>query len=226
MQSRNSLRNHKIEDMAQPIQTPFSTEATGSEKIPPLTNIAPSIFVPLRDDLLNTDLPQDRVERLKRILETIDYQKQGVKANLIYMFEREKRRTMQHAAELEAQQGPSQMRPSLPPDEADEIIANMEAPARPDLNYNIRDMPQLDVSRPIPPAMPLRERTLMELLVMVERGFEELQGYEAHIVGIKQHYLERLERELASLEDAGKRPEERSGGKEVWGVTKTSKEPE
>lgn len=201
--------------MAQSVQLPVGQEPTGPEKIPPLTNIAPSIFVPLRDDILKTDLPQDRVERLKRILETIDYQKQGVKANLMYMFEREKRRTIQQAAELEAQQGPSQFGPSLPPDEADEIIANMEAPARPDLNYNIRDMPPLDVSRPIPPAMPLRERTLMELLVMVERGLEELQGYEAHIVGIKQHYLERLERELASLEDAGKRPEERAGGKGV-----------
>ncbi|KAL2136708.1 hypothetical protein VTI74DRAFT_2119 [Chaetomium olivicolor] len=197
--------------MAQRGQSPAGPEPKGSEKIPPLTNIAPSIFVPLQEDILNSAIPRDRVERLKRILETIDYQKQGVKENLMYMFEREKWRIMQQAAEVEMAQGPPRIRPGLPPDEVDEIIANMEAPAKPDKNYNIRDMPPLDISRLIPPNASLRDKTLLELLVMVERGVQDLQGFEAHIAGIKGYYLSCLEWELERLENAGKRPEERSG---------------
>lgn len=201
--------------MAQPAQPPAGAEPKLSDQIPPLNNIAPSIFVPLRDDILQTELPGDRVERLKHILKTLDYQRDGVKENLLYMFEREKKRIILQAAEMERAGAPPKVKPGLPANKVDDIIANMEAPAVPKMDYNIRDMPPLDVTVPIPPDASLRDRTVLELLTMVERGLGQLEGYERYITNIKKQYLDRLHRELAMIEEAGKRPEERSGAKWV-----------
>ncbi len=52
-----------------------------------------------------------RVGRLKRILETIDYQREGVKENLLCMFEREKKRIILEAAEVERARGPPGIQP-------------------------------------------------------------------------------------------------------------------
>lgn len=196
--------------MPQPGQPPEGPEPKASEQIPPLSNIAPSIFVPLQDDIFESELPRDRVERVKTILKSIDYQREGVRENLLYMFEREKTRIMLQAAEMEQAQGPPKTRPGLAPGEVDNIIANMEAPAQPNIDFNIRDMAPLDPNMPIPPDASLRDRTVLQLLGMVEHGLHELQSFEKYMEGIKDRYLTCLEQELARIEDAGKRPEERT----------------
>ncbi len=200
--------------MPQPTQWPDGLQAEAPEKIPPLHNIAPSILVPLRDDILGPEQPEpprDRVGHLKRILETIDYQRECVKENLFYMFEREKRRLVMEAAELERARGVAEIKPGPPPSEVDEMIANMEAPAVQGKDYEIRNMDHFDIGAGAPFDASLRDRTVFELLRMVERGLRELQMYEAFINGIKGDYLGRLEVEIARIEEAGKRPEERSG---------------
>ncbi|KAL2171624.1 hypothetical protein VTG60DRAFT_2192 [Thermothelomyces hinnuleus] len=187
-------------------------EPNASERIPQLKNIAPAIFVPLQDDIFLAEPPRDRAERLKRILETIDYQREGVKENLLYMFEREKKRVVQQAAELEQAQGPSAIKPSLAPAEVDEIIANMEAPGSGRIeDYMIRDVPRLDSGKPVAPNTSLRDKTVTELLTMIEAALADLEGFERHMAGIKNRYLACLEQEMARLDQAGKRPEERSG---------------
>ncbi|KAK3902961.1 hypothetical protein C8A05DRAFT_15051 [Staphylotrichum tortipilum] len=194
----------------QPIQSHAGPEEPpGPEPIPPLVNIAPSIFVPLQDDILTAEPPRDRIQRLEHILKAIDYQRQGVKDNLLYMFAREKTRIVQHAAEQERAQGPAKINTALAPAEADAVIANMEAPAAPGMDYNIRDMP-LPPRTPIARDTSLRDRTVAELLNVVELGLAELQGFEDHMVGIKADYLDRLEKEMATIENVGKRLEERS----------------
>jgi hypothetical protein len=193
--------------MAQPTQPPADTDPKAPERIPPLTNIAPAIFVPLRDDILNLEPPRDRVERLKRILETIDYQREGVKENLMYMFEREKKRMMQEAAETEQARGPPKIRPGLPPSEVDEIIGNMETPAEPDRDYNLQEYPPVAG----PPNLSLRDSTVRDLLTMVDKAVIELEGFEGFMAGIENFYREVLARETARIDEAGKRPEERSG---------------
>ncbi|KAK4150128.1 hypothetical protein C8A00DRAFT_37289 [Chaetomidium leptoderma] len=196
--------------MRQSAQSPAGLEPKASEKIPPLTNIASSIFVPLQDDILKSEPPRDRVERLHWILKTIDYQREGVKENLLYMFEREKRRVILLAAESEQAQGRPKIKPGLAPSEVDDIIANMESPAQPGMDYNIRTMAELGTNILIPPNASLRDKTVKELLIMVEKGLEELQDFERYMAGIKEEYLGCLEREMARIDNAGKRPEERS----------------
>jgi len=199
---------------AQPAAAPPPLPPSGPEPIPPLINIAPSIFVPLQDDVLTADPPRDRLQRLEHILRTIDYQRQGVKENLLYMFAREKTRIVQQAAEQEraAAQGAAgpQINAALAPGEVDALIANMEAPAAAGMDYNIRDMPPLPLRTPVPRDASLRDRTVAELLNVVEMGLAELQGFDEHMGGIRADYLGRLEREMATIEEVGKRPEERA----------------
>ena len=198
--------------MPQPPQSPDGLQDKAQEKIFPLTNIAPCIFVPLQDDILGSELPRDRVGRLKRILESLDYQREGVKENLLYMFEREKKRIIIEATEMEQAQGPPSIQPGLPSREVDDIIANMEAPADHGMDYNIRNMADFDPNVEAPPHASLRDRTVIDLLRVVEKGLEQLQAFEAYMSKIKVDYLGRLELEMSRIEEAGKRPEER------WGV--------
>ncbi|KAG7285111.1 hypothetical protein NEMBOFW57_009731 [Staphylotrichum longicolle] len=154
-------------------------EGKAPEKIPPLSNIAPSIFVPIQDDFLGSEPPRDRVERLKRILQSIDYMRSGVKENLMYMFEREKRRIVLEATEMEQAQGTPKLKPDLSPREVDDIIANMEAPAAPGMDYDIRTIPATTPT--VPPNASLRDRTVIELLAVVENGLKDIQGYDEHM---------------------------------------------
>ncbi|KAK4101022.1 hypothetical protein N658DRAFT_496722 [Parathielavia hyrcaniae] len=198
--------------MAQPAQSPSDMGPEASETIPRLTTDAPAIFVPIPHDMLNSEPPQNRIERLKRILETIDYQREGVEENLMFMYEREKKRIMLEAAKLEQAQGPPKIRPGLPPSELENIIANMETPAQPGGNYNLqRYPPTADAKTPMPPNLSLRDSTVRDILIVVQRGLNDLERFEEFMAGIKNHYLGLLERETAKIEEVGKRPEERSG---------------
>lgn len=193
--------------MPQPTDPPAGMEPLTPEMIPPLSNIAPAIFVPLQDDIFTAEPPRDRIERLKAILETIDYQRKGVKENLLYMFEREKRRIVQQAAELEQAQGPLLMKPGPAPAEVDEIIANMEAPSSSRVeDYDIQNTPGIDTSKPVPPSAPLRDKTVMELLIMGEMALKDLEGFERHMAGIQERYLACLEQEMARM-DQVRRPD-------------------
>ncbi|KAK3343884.1 hypothetical protein B0T25DRAFT_555495 [Lasiosphaeria hispida] len=185
-------------------------ELRPSEKIPALTNVVPSIFVPLRDsDWEDTAIPRDRVERLRRILESIDYQREGVKENLMYMFEREKQRVILVATEQLEREGQARVNPGLDPREADLIIQNMEAPPEPGYDYNIKDMPPINTRRPLPDTLSVRDRAVNDILNVMEAGILNLTGYGNHMADIKKYYLDCLEKELARVEAAGLRPEER-----------------
>ena len=71
------------------------------EQIPPYQP-AISVFVPLSLDLTDAStLPKDRVERLQKILGSIEAQQAGSRANLLYMHEREKQRILAQAEEAE-----------------------------------------------------------------------------------------------------------------------------
>jgi len=185
----------------------LNTEPKTSEKIPPLTTIAPGIFVPIQDAMVTdfAEPPRDRVERLRRILRNIDYQREGIKQNLLYMISREKQRLIQEAAKIDENEVTIDRPRGVSQREADMIIQNMMAPAQPGRDYNIK-------SEQIPArhlqsraSLPIRERVIEELLDMVESGVRQLANYEVHAAGIKQRYLDILEKELAKLKDEDNR---------------------
>lgn len=189
---------------------PSRVTATTASKIPPLTTIVPSIFVPLEEDLTQPiDLPRDRVERLKWILDTIESQRTGVLENMLYLIERERDRILAEALENEVATGPPDTRKGLPPDEVDWVISNMEAPHQPDLNYNIQDLPPRTLGVQVP-GLSNREQAVWQLLELVERAVSETRGYDKHMGDIRAYYLGMLEKEKQKIDEAGKRPEERS----------------
>jgi hypothetical protein len=189
-----------------------STAAAAPDaKIPQLRNVTPSIFVPFRDDFTKPgEEPRDRIERLKRILTSIDVQRVGVRENLMFLFEREKRRLVKEAQAHELAAGIPNTKPGLASEDVDWTIQNMETPPIPDTDYNIKDMPAPEKFRIPPPGASIRERTTTELLNLVEGGLIQLGGYEEYMAGIKKHYLDCLDKELARFQEVGMRPEERA----------------
>lgn len=183
-----------------------------SEKIPPLTLITPCIFTPINDDMVGrfAEPTRDRVERLERILESIDSQREAVKQNLIYMFSRERQRLILEAMDQEAAQGPGPRR-DVDQSELDQVIQSMEAPPQLDRDYRIKieSLPQHQLLPPNPDK-PARERVVEGLLNVIEQGTGQLAGYDGHIANIKQHFSGCLEREKQRAEEASLRPEQRA----------------
>ncbi|KAK4451785.1 hypothetical protein QBC34DRAFT_399532 [Podospora aff. communis PSN243] len=180
-----------------------------SEQIPELFNLAPSIFVPLSTDFLAKHLqpaPRSRVEMLKRIMDSIDYQRAGVKENLISMLEREKIRITLAAAERQAESPtPKAALLALDTGEADLMIKNMEADPLPGVDYNARTFPPYNM----PEKMIIHDVLIQQLLDLADRLTIQLVGYEGHVEGVKRYYQDCLEKELMRIQEAGLRPEER-----------------
>ncbi|KAK4164984.1 hypothetical protein QBC43DRAFT_299820 [Cladorrhinum sp. PSN259] len=202
-----------VDDVREQKEPPPTT--TKQEVIPPLRTLAPSIFVPLTIDITKPEEEADidRIGRLRRILESIDYHHQGMKENLLYMFEREKRRMVMEAAEREVALGQHERtKPGIPRPEEDMIIRNMEAPADWKKNYNLTDEKLASYHiRPIPEGAPIsvRDSTVVSLLQVVERSIHDLDSLDGFMKNVKDKYLQRLEKEIETLKIVGERPEER-----------------
>jgi hypothetical protein len=160
---------------------------------------------------------RDRVARLRHILATLDYQRAGVRDNMLYMFDREKDRLIQEAEAREAAMAVPED-PSLPYGEVDELVAAMEAPADPRVNYSLgrEEVAQMVWGvrqRQGQRGLTAREAAMVNIFRVVESSLGELGGYDAHIMNIRRMYAERLMREEALISEAGLRPEERVLGR-------------
>lgn len=159
---------------------------------------------------------RDRVARLRHILATLDYQRAGVRDNMLYMFDREKDRLIQEAEAREAAAVPED--PSLPNVEVDELVAAMEAPADPRANYSlgreeVGEMACGVRQRQQQRGLTAREAAMENIFRVVESSLGELVGYDGHIMNIRRMYAERLVKEEALISEAGLRPEERVLGR-------------
>lgn len=136
----------------------------------------------------------------------MDDNERGVKENLIWMFEREKRRILMEAKQerermaqmKELFEDPSPQRPyRLDWMEADQMIQNMSAPALPGVDYSARNIQPPDGST-IPEWLSPEEKTTREILILIERGASQLHGYsESHLKGIREEFRRYLEKEKA-----------------------------
>ncbi|EAA27951.1 hypothetical protein GE21DRAFT_3258 [Neurospora crassa] len=193
-----------------------------SQQIPVLTNVAPSMFVPLRKDDVEPpsedDEPSQRIARLKRIIETIDYHTAAVKENYIWMFEREMRRFSLDAAEREEEFKLRDLHPPGPAEtEIDAVFASMERPAPEGIDYNdpnnpfnVKHLPELNPQEFMPRDVSLREKAMMDILTVVEAGKNEIEAYQNHMKGLRSTYVELLGKEQEMLRQAALRPEERT----------------
>lgn len=152
--------------------------------------------------------PRDRVERLKRILETIDKQRVGVKENILWLFEREKERMIMEATEIEAELHLQDANFEIHPTEVDDFIRNMGASPQIGVDYNLKNAPLLNIVRPLPGASP-RDLVINQLLNLAETGTREVKGYDDHIAAIRSFYEACLQMEIEKIEEAGLRPRKR-----------------
>lgn len=197
---------------AAPQQEPVR-ELRPSEKIPVLRSSFPATFIPFNEDIANLPVvPRDRVERLKRILASIDNQRVGVKENIIWLIEREKERMIMEATEKEEEFHLQNAKHEIHPSELNEILRNMAVPAQkdPKIDYTLKDAPPLNTVRPLPATLSPRDQAINQLLNLAETGTRELRGYDDHIATVRSFYEGCLKKEINRIEEVGLRPEERS----------------
>ncbi|KAH8888372.1 hypothetical protein GQ53DRAFT_749296 [Thozetella sp. PMI_491] len=189
-----------------PNTVPQEAHPPQAERIPPLTSIAPCVFTPLTEDITKpSSQPLDRIEHLKRIIEAIDIQTAAVRDNLMWMLDRERQRIIQEAQAAEAAEGLPDVRPGLPTDEADRIIASMLAPANPRVEYNLPQLSNPIISQ-LPPAgsnATVRERALHDIMILAEKAVDQLAGYDSAMSLAKKGYLNQLDAERWRFQKAG-----------------------
>lgn len=203
------------------LSSQFATTSTSpqiakdEEAIPKMTNIAPSIFVPLEIDITQPVEPaRDRVEKLQRMLVAVEARRNGVTENIIYMTEREMTRIRQEGRQFEAIHGPpTGPRASMTEKEVDDMMANIAADAPP--GWSMGRVNLADMEAKFPEKMSNREIVAAELLFAVEQSTQSLEGYSALMATRKAELLQMQQREQARLDNIGKRPEERDGARDV-----------
>lgn len=170
-----------------------------------MTNIAPSIFVPLTVDITQPILPaRDRVEKLERKLAALEQRRQGVTENILFMARQEMSRIRAEGAELEALHGPDP-RPAagMSDEEVDWMMKNIATAAPEGRSMSIRELPPYPVFVPQPGQAPVRETVSAELLFVLEQAVRQLEGYDAFVGGERERLEGLREREVRRLEGIG-----------------------
>ncbi|PNY26647.1 Uncharacterized protein TCAP_03430 [Tolypocladium capitatum] len=184
------------------------------EPIPPLQSLAPSIFVPVTDDLAARPFvpPANRIARLNAILAALDTHAVGVRSNMLALVRRECVRILRELAAAEAASTTAsnnansneQQQQHHPPQKhrADgggdgdlaAMLANMQAPHDPGKDHADISLP--DFSRVQPASV--REKATRDLMASVSRALCELRGFDAHIAGNRGFYEQALKHEIQS----------------------------
>lgn len=178
------------------------------EDIAPLTHIIPTIFVPLTENLLEPIEPaKDRVERLERMVVSLDAHEKNVRSNIAWTYEREARRHVGEVKRSGVLSSPHE--PKLMSwEEAEAHVANMSVPANPSMTYHLSpekiaefkayDQSRADLS--LPDHLGPHERTSQEVLVIANRGVRDMEAYSnIHIKGIRDRLNASLEKEKRAV---------------------------
>lgn len=180
-------------------RTVVATKSTEDEAPPKVTSVVPAIFIPLDRDISEPfEGPRTRIERARKLLESIDSHQAGVSAGILHLAELERRRILREAEKWEAEHGVPDTIVGLPPAETEAMIRNMSAPAHPGQDYNV----PTDELRPSFNAMvdlPIRADTVRQLQRVVEDGLNHLGGYELHMKAIRKKWTETLEKEERTM---------------------------
>ncbi|ROW06409.1 hypothetical protein VMCG_04405 [Cytospora schulzeri] len=178
------------------------------EDIPPLTHIIPTIFVPLTEDLLQPIEPaKDRVERMERMVASLDASEKKVRNNIAWTYEREARRHVAAMKKTGAFASPHE--PTLMSwEEAEAHVANMSVPANPSITYHlppekIAEFKAYDQSRAdmsLPDNSAPYERISQEVLIIGNRGVTDMEAYSnIHVKGIRDRLNASLEKEKRAV---------------------------
>ncbi|KAI3397068.1 hypothetical protein diail_11304 [Diaporthe ilicicola] len=179
-------------------------QQVAEEEVPPLTHVIPTIFVPLKDDLLEPIEPaKDRVERMQLMKAKLDANELKVRDNINWIYRREARRHLMEAEKAGALSQPRQTAP-FTWEEADQHLANMAAPSNPAVSYHLppekiaefQRYDQANAGQPPPEGLSPPERTAREVLAIAHRGVRDMEYYSTyHIKGIRDKLNKSIEKE-------------------------------
>lgn len=194
--------------MAATTSDPALQAGLESKNIPALSSLVPSIFTPLEDDLLDPfEPPENRVQRLQRIIANIDAHEKRATDNAMWMVEREKRRIIMEAKRKEEALDQPETQLRINPDETETIIENMRAAPKLGKDYNVADAELQPNHAIFQQEFTHREDTTRQLMLLVENAYKQIEEYKVFMKATKDFYQERLKSEIAVDEGFGKRPE-------------------
>jgi hypothetical protein len=186
------------QDTANTTNNMSNTTGPSQHPIPQLQSVAPSIFVPITTDLLAPfEPPRSRVERLRAILANLDEHHTAVGANLDALFDYERARIIHESRDTSQQQklGEGEGPASITNEEADRMIASMEAQPDPNMPAALAAFPEaveLDQQRELTPS----EVAAKEISRLLIRFSMDIKGFNAHVRKTRAFYEQALEREL------------------------------
>ncbi|CAM1503919.1 Fc.00g015100.m01.CDS01 [Cosmosporella sp. VM-42] len=173
--------------------------ATTPPPIPPLGSIAPAIFVPIAEDL-TAPLPPfpSRSARLRAILADIDTQAAAVQSNILTLHAREHARVIQKSADDNVSfkaNGFQDITLGLEPHDQAAMIANMETPHDPNVDYNITNIVKLDLTGLV--GTTPRQWAALEVMRNAENARDSMEKYEVQVNQAKEVYEVALRKALA-----------------------------
>lgn len=203
-QDREVYRPHLSASSEPPVD---EVHSTCQVNVPELSTLLPAIFVPLDQDFLEPIEPaKDRIELLQRMQVSLDANEQAVRANLVWMMEREARRRLNQASRngfLDMASEPK----AITWDEGDKLLANMAAPADPKQTYHLpstmlEGFKMYPVNTGLEHLSP-REWVTRDMLTVVHNGSNDIEGYsKRHIKEIRDRLNACLDKEKQDSEDS------------------------
>lgn len=168
------------------------------EELPELKHLISAIFVPLQENLLEPiEPPKDHVERLERMAASLDASEKAVRDNLAWMLEREARRRIAVARKTLPTSVPDEPQ-AMRWEEADGLVANVTATAKPNQVYHLPPQTLEEYSRSrvnVPDNLPPHEKTTRDLLMVAHNGSVDLEAYSSkHVKNIRDRLNADLEK--------------------------------
>jgi hypothetical protein len=173
--------------------------------LPKLTHIDPVIFVLAEEDFTRPVQPaRDRVERVERILKSIDWYHQAIRANFHHLVRHEKRRVEQSTAAYEYQCEPiGKVEAGVGIEELRAMVTAINAPVDPEMDYNVdataddlRMWEQFQGEDE-----PFTKRNgLRQMGWIAEQGVHHIDGFNNHMTALRGKWQAILEREERAIE--------------------------
>ncbi|KAI6464563.1 hypothetical protein MCOR04_002726 [Pyricularia oryzae] len=170
---------------------------------PEINNYGLAIFALTDEDLTQPmdDRPRDRVERVKRMLDSIDKYQQGVRATTMNIVASERQRIMRHEVNSQT----SGRDPGISQDEVDELIEALSAEPEEGTDYN---MDTDDITREAmrdlvegSESCRDREGSLRRLQYLAEQSIYYSDEFDAEIAKVRGKWEAILEKEQKALEE-------------------------
>lgn len=206
--SHNQDQEGHRSDLSATSELPANREySTYQADVPELSTLLPAIFVPVDKDFLEPIEPaKDRVELLQRMQLSLDVNEKAVRANLVWMMEREARRRLNQAKRNGLLDTPREPK-AIAWNEGEKLLATIAYRADPKQAYHLPST-ILEEFKTYPSDTALAHLSPLEwvthdILTVVHNGSSDIEGYsKRHIEDIRDRLNASLGKEKQDDDDS------------------------